>query len=130
MPFSQKLVVAVLTNILTVAVAFLVTKLGFHESALVATQVATGIGIVASAVGGWLVKEIPAVYLQPATSVAKDVSEDVEAHVTGTTPPVGFAGKTATPAKGDGSAAAIAVAEIHADAAIKVARINAGGAVE
>jgi putative flippase GtrA len=56
---SRKLTAAIITNALTWLVALAVTKLGLHESVAVAAWVSTVIGIVAGAVAGYLVKEIP-----------------------------------------------------------------------
>jgi hypothetical protein len=60
MVISQKLVAAVFTNILTVVVAYVITKFGIHESVAVASQIATVIGIFAGAAAGYVVKELPA----------------------------------------------------------------------
>jgi hypothetical protein len=58
---SRKVLVQFVTNVLTAVAALLVTGLGLHEPAAIAAEISAGIGIVAGAVAGYLVKEIPAV---------------------------------------------------------------------
>lgn len=58
---NRKLTTAVVTNVLTTTVALAVTKLGLNESAAVAGWVSGGIGIVAGAVAGYIVKEVPVI---------------------------------------------------------------------
>jgi len=56
---SRKLIAAVVTNVLTLIAALVVTRLGLHESPMVAGEVSAGIGIVAGGTAGYLVREIP-----------------------------------------------------------------------
>ena len=58
---SRKVIAQFVGNVLTAAVALLVTKLGLHESAAVAAEVSAGIGIIAGAVAGYMVREIPVI---------------------------------------------------------------------
>jgi len=58
---SRKLVSAVVTNILTAAVALVVSRLGLHISAGESAEISGGIGIVAGAVAGYVVKEVPVI---------------------------------------------------------------------
>lgn len=59
MVLSRKLVTAVVANVLAYVVAIVVAKVGFHETAAQAAEVSAYVGIAASAVAGFLVKEIP-----------------------------------------------------------------------
>jgi hypothetical protein len=65
---NRKLIYTVTVNALTWLVALGVTKLGLHEPTAVAGWVSTVIGLVAGAVAGYLVKEIPV------------IEKDIEAH--------------------------------------------------
>ena len=56
---SRKIIAAVAANVLTLGVALAVSHYGLHESAEAAGIVSAVIGIVAGAVAGYLVKEIP-----------------------------------------------------------------------
>ena len=59
MVLSRKLVTAVAVNILTLAAAYAVTKLGLHETTGDAALISGIVAQVASAFAGWLVKEVP-----------------------------------------------------------------------
>jgi hypothetical protein len=58
---NRKIVAAVVTNILTAAVALAVSRLGLHVSSGISAEVGAAIGIVAGAVAGYLVKEAPVI---------------------------------------------------------------------
>lgn len=58
---NRKVVTQFATNVLTGAVALLVTKLGLHESPAVALWISGGIGIAAGAVAAYVVREVPVV---------------------------------------------------------------------
>ena|ERR1039458_4775370 len=81
MPFNQKLVAAVLANVFTFAVAYLVVKFGIKESPQVALQVAAGVGVLSSAVAGWLVRVVPTFPLDVITSIVKDATDALEGRV-------------------------------------------------
>jgi hypothetical protein len=56
---SRKVIAGVTTNILTWAVALLVSHYSLHEDSLTAGIVTAVIGIVAGAVAGYMIREIP-----------------------------------------------------------------------
>jgi hypothetical protein len=58
---SRKVFVQFVTNVLTAVAALLVTGLGLHVSPADAAEISAGIGIVAGAVAGYLVKEAPVI---------------------------------------------------------------------
>jgi ABC-type microcin C transport system permease subunit YejE len=59
MVLSRKLVTAVLTNFLTDAVGLVVARYSLHLSVAEATQISAVIGVVAGALAGFIVKEVP-----------------------------------------------------------------------
>lgn len=59
MVLSRKLITAVVANVLTDGVALAVAHFGLHVSSAEAVQVSAYVGVVASFVAGFLVKEIP-----------------------------------------------------------------------
>jgi len=58
---SRKLVSAVAANILTAAVALAVSRLGLRVSAGESAEISGAIGIVAGAVAGYVVREVPVI---------------------------------------------------------------------
>lgn len=58
MPISRKLIAAVTVNILTVVIAYAVTKLGLHETVGDAALISGVIGQASGAFAGWLVREV------------------------------------------------------------------------
>lgn len=56
---SRKVIAGVVTNVLAWGVALLIARTGLHEDSLTAGIVTAVIGIVAGAVAGYMVKELP-----------------------------------------------------------------------
>lgn len=56
---NRKVIAGVVANVLTFLVAVVVAHFALHESSLAAGEVSAVIGIVAGAVAGYMVKELP-----------------------------------------------------------------------